>query len=327
MDHLDLLSEILASHGVHVQADLFRNITDDKQQHNLQLWKATHDLLIVTLFFNAHASLHQSNIRLAWKEFAKRGPNAVRFESIKSFVQVQLVHFGYAKDLATNATMHDLLSAFIWLIAKCELVEQYVNAKCRETLRHLPFLAVRGNRVWRECSNNTLSTVSSNPAPAPTNAHVAPPTVPDLTHRVALQCGALWHAVREMATVEERRTKLLQRICEQQVALRPSASSRLLLPIEVNVAVAMDTSNNKRIQLDQHIEAMKKIVTTHELAMKFWQWCSTVLNVSEVSSNINDGGPGNVSAGASSATFNEEAVLKEIEDLIVEGFGLMLRKP
>ena len=79
-------------------------------------------------------------------------------------------------------------------------------------------------------------------------------------------------------------------------------------------------------QLDQHIEAMKKIVTTHELAMKFWQWCSTVLNVSEVSSNINDGGPGNVSAGAS-ATFNEEAVLKEIEDLIVEGFGLMLRKP
>ena len=78
MDHLDLLSEILASHGVHVQADLFRKITDDKQQHNLQLWKATHDLLIVTLFFNAHASLHQSNIRLAWKEFAKRGPNAVR---------------------------------------------------------------------------------------------------------------------------------------------------------------------------------------------------------------------------------------------------------
>ena len=89
----------------------------------------------------------------------------------------------------------------------------------------------------------------------------------------------------------------------------------------------METSNHKRIQLDQHIEAMKKIVTTHELAMEFWHWCSTVLNVSEVNSNINDGNQENVSAGASSATFNEEAVLKEIEDLIVEGYGLLLRKP
>ena len=341
MDHLEFISEILASHGVHIQPDLFlaastpsttTTTTTTSNDATLQLWKATHDLLIVTLFLHTNTPLHQSDIRLSWKEFARRGPDAVRFEVIKSFVIHQLTQVGYTQRLSSVALPSDLLSAFVWLIAKCELVERYINQLCRVALRNTPFAAARGNRVWSPCSTTrAAATATATPLRSPPGATTATPTLPDLTHRITMQCGALWHAVREMAVVEDRRTLLLQRICEQQVVLRPSSTSRLLLPIEVTVAIAHN-EHSKRIELDAHIEQMKSVYAAQESAIAFWQWCDATLSTTSSStcSPANETHHPSVPINGTDWTqiaINQDETLRRVESIIVDQLGLLVRKP
>jgi hypothetical protein len=351
MDHLDLISEILAGRGVHIHASLLRSIPSSPSNNNsttttsketiLQLWKANHDLCIVALFINAKADLQQSDIRLSWKEFARRGPNAVRFEMIKSYVQVQLYHFGYPlyHQLSNNSSAHDLLCSLIWLIAKCELVEKYVSNLCRKILNETPFVAPRGHRSWsvHESTSSILNDDLEKSIKPSSNKKT---TVKDLTHRVASQCGALWHAMREMAAAENQRTLLLQRICEKQVQFRPSSKSRLLLPIEVDVALVEKNDDNavqnKKVHLDNKIKSMKELVNINERAVLFWQWCCTVADCNDTVADHSDSidgttlrtdGMNNDSNDTSAHNDNSDNVIETIENFIVNELGLVLRKP
>ena len=63
------------------------------------------------MFHVTNATLHQADIQLGWREFSKRGPDAVRFDVIKSFVQDQLLELGYRHQpsLSDTASSKDLL--------------------------------------------------------------------------------------------------------------------------------------------------------------------------------------------------------------------------
>jgi hypothetical protein len=78
-----------------------------------------------------------------------------------------------------------------------------------------------------------------------------------------------------MAAVEERRTLLLQRLCEHQARLRPP-TSRLLLPIEIDVGIANDQALKKN-ELDSRIQLMRSAAEKMEKAVEFWKWCETTL--------------------------------------------------
>jgi len=282
-DHLDYVSEILKSYGVHIHADILRSgasssgsdRTNSNEQVTLQLWKATHDVVILTLFLKTDSPLGPADIRLSWKEFASRGPDAVKFDAIKSFVRSQLTKFGFPRKLSSTATSRDLLISFVWLLSNCELIERYTTNICRKALENAPFVAVRGHRTW--CSNRFSSVAAAQNCKSfdEDTTESSTKNVQFVAHRITSQCGSLWHAVREMAAVEERRTLLLQRLCEHQARLRPP-TSRLLLPIEIDVGIANDQALKKN-ELDSRIQLMRSAVEKMEKAVEFWKWCETTL--------------------------------------------------
>jgi hypothetical protein len=281
-DHLDFVSEILKSYGVHIHADILRSgasLSDSdransNEQVTLQLWKATHDVVVLALFLKSDSPLGPADIRLSWKQFASRGTDAIKFDAIKSFVRLQLAGFGFPRKLSSSANSRDLLISFVWLLANCELVERYTTNICRNALESAPFVAVRGHRTW--CSNPCSPHATQHlPLFDEGTTGSSTKTVQFATHRISSQCGSLWHAVREMAGIEERRTLLLQRLCEHQARLRPP-TSRLLLPVEIDVGIANDQALKKN-KLDGQIQLMRSAVEATEKAVEFWKWCQTTL--------------------------------------------------
>ena len=333
-DHLNLAIAVLSSYGVHCHADLLRNASSSSENEatTLQLWKATHDVIFLYHFILSNATLHQADIQLGWREFSKRGPDAVRFDVIKSFVQDQLLELGYRHQpsLSDTASSKDLLIAFLWLVAKSEIIERHVTNVCREALQDTPLAGVRGNRVWsHSLSHKTDTTTDITTANSNSSSKKIERNVSDATHRIASQCGTLWHAVRDMAAVEERRTLILRRLCEHQARLR-STSNRLLLPIEIEVGIASNELSERTL-LDNRITKLRHAVQIEEKAVQFWEWCqSIVVDVKEKDKDSEDSGNsedrGNSGDSVEIENEGNVQIMKDVEKMIQE-LGLVLRKP
>jgi hypothetical protein len=298
----------------------------------MELWKALHDLVIAAIFLRRGVRLPPHALAAAWREISRGGPHAVRFDAIRAMIQVKMRDFGYGHALPPTCTAADLLCAFCWLVAQCEVLHRHVNACCRDAVRGTPLLSVKGSQKWAAAapSSNGASTGENDPSAAE-SISTPMPCADAATHHVSAECGLLWHAARELATAEERRTLLLRRLCALQVPLRPR-SSRLLTPTELEAQLRNDDPA-MRVLLDARISNVKSARDACAGAVAFGAWCtqnvppppSSSLS-SSAASSVGLAAPYRASAGAA-MTAQEELAGLGVDELIRGTFGLDVRKP
>ena len=286
----------------------------------MELWKALHDLIITTIFLRNGVRLPPHALAEAWRKISLGGPQAVRFESIQAMIQVKMRDFGYGHALPPTCAAADLLRAFCWLVAQCEVLYRHANARCADAVRGTPLLSMKGSKMWACApSNSGDAHASTTEVDSMKTIPTPPPSVDGATFNISAECGRLWHAVRELATAEERRTLLLRRLWSLQVPLR-LGTSRLLTPTELEAQLRNEDPEMREL-LDSRIANVKLARDACMDAVAFWEWCSQ--NVLPPSSSelipINKAGE--------DLTAEEMLAGLRVDELIRDAFGLEVRKP
>lgn len=303
----------------------------------MELWKALHDLVIGIICLHQQCRPNATAAAAAWRTVSQGGPRAVRFDAIRAMIQVKMRDFGYSRELSAECAAPDLLCAFCWLVAQSGVLRRYASACCAQALLGTPLLPVRGSSLWAadaassvmegEGEGDYLEKGKMGTGYASdgglfknksTAKESAPPSADAVTYRVSAECGQLWHAARQLAAAEERRTLLLRQLCKLQVPLRPGAQ-RLLTPTELEAQLRSEDPA-MRVILDERIAKVKSARNACADACAFWEWCAVNVPPPPPPTTMS------TQAAISVKTTQEDLAELNVDELIRDTFGLEVRK-